>query len=219
MHARPPAAAAVALILAGLLVGCSSGDDTDVASLGDGPEQTDDGGSGDEDVAADFVDCLVDGGVTASLTEEGGLQLGDPDSADATSSISMDENGITEMKVDGVDIAPQFNACQEQFPDYEPFQMAGDLSEEEIAAMDAAAREWAECAREAGFTSVPDPEEGGIQLPGDLTLETATAVGAACPMDDFGSFAFGISAEDGEPPNTDVLDALIGAGGTGGTEE
>lgn len=170
-----------------------------------------------------FADCLEQAGVPATVDAHGVLRMTNP----GRLSMSRGADGsMRELRIDGQDYAEAYNACRDRFPDQAADREAPTLDDEELAdlfgdrlsesgtaQMDEAARAWAACAREHGFDTLPDPRNGIVTLPGDLTVEAAESVAAACPLGDFDRFGFGLSSSSGFPPDG-VFEALTGGSWT-----
>lgn len=199
--------ALLALTVAALSACGSSDDGQDVASVAGATGRPDEAEAASTDGIGDFVDCMVDGGVPALIGEDGGLSF----SEDVNVGFLVDDANLGTMglEVDGEDVSETLRACQEKYPDVEPFAISTDMSPEEEAEQNAAGTEWATCARESGFPDFADPQDGTVMLPDSLTAEQATGLGRACPMADFGPFGLGIE-EMPEEQMDGALRALLG---------
>lgn len=200
LTARPvrTAITTVGVGIALALAGCSA-----IAPAGgpatEQPDRTD---------AAAFVACLKAAGVTAMVGEKGHVLVQRPSETGADGQISIGSDGSGEsgplyvmgdssgaMWVavessagfsDDPDTQDAYAACEKTFPDFAQPE-SGPLSDEELTEYQemqtAAGIEFAQCARDAGFAWVadPDPTTGGaIALPGGLTEDDFRAVLAAC---------------------------------------
>lgn len=142
-------------------------------------------------------------------------------------SMSRDADGtMGRLSIDGTDYAEAYNSCLARFPDagVDP-DTARELDEQlrqelddllddpwpygDTTAADEAAGTWVACARQHGFDSAPEPTNGVVTVPGDLTVEAARQAAEACPLADYGQFGFGVSSEQGFPAEG-VLEALTG---------
>ncbi|MGY4643204.1 hypothetical protein [Cellulomonas sp. URHB0016] len=186
MRARRAASSRVAAVLgaaglAVLLVGCSSHETGDVASLdGDDAAATVQGGYADENTAS-YADCLEGLGLTVHAEPSGNLKgfvviegvqiLGDSD----TSPIG----------VDGVDRDADIKGCRTKFPgakDELDTSVAVDAPQELAVDDDVAeaGHTWAQCARDAGYAMIADPVVDLVVIPEGLTVDQAVALGKAC---------------------------------------
>lgn len=185
-RARGPLATATVLALCGLIAACSP-DAADVASLSspDADPAATSGDGSSTDPAGEFAACLRDNGVADVTLDDDGVKVGGPE-ASVTSSID-DSGNMTTMEVNGVDISAAWNTCTAQVPAYEELRTAE--VEEMMPQFEEAAWNWVQCARDNGFTQFADPTDGVLVLPDGLTVEQATAVVAACPLDDVGAIS------------------------------
>jgi hypothetical protein len=150
-------ATAIAVVLAATLAACGNGDDDGVATIGGS-----DTGSGStaspsvdpEDALAEFAECMRENGIEdfpdPQIGEDGGIQIG----------AGGDGGPPTEEDRQAIDDA--MAVCEDLLPQGEG---PGEISEEDQAAAQDAAVEFAECMREHGIEEFPDPEfsdDGGI---------------------------------------------------------
>lgn len=209
----------------------------------DGPDgQTgDDGDAGTaEDVdAARFVACLQAGGAEAKVSDRGGFVLvrqpGSQLSGEGGSISSEDFGGAEIIYAEGgedgswmavldssslgadPDLQDAYAACETEYPGFEQPGIEVLEDDESADLLDASlesAREFALCAREAGFSWVADPDPdmgGGIELPADLTEAEFRAALEACydpASDGFGWVSseelgfdwMGVLSEQGDGP-------------------
>lgn len=152
-------ATAIAVVLALALTACGRGDD------GGGVATIDGGDTGSsstaspsvdpEDALAEFAECMRENGIEdfpdPQIDEDGGIQIG-VGAADGGPPTDEDRQALEDAMA----------ACEDLLPQGEG---PGDISEEEQAAAQDAAIEFAECMREHGIEEFPDPEfsdDGGI---------------------------------------------------------
>jgi hypothetical protein len=171
MRTTPITTAVAALALAGLLGACSGGDsDTDsssddVASASDdeSDEQAQADEADSEQELLDWVECMRDEGV----------DIPDP-TRDADGNLVISGNGIQIGGGSGGSDGPTTNDDEGDGgePTFTPEEMeaaeevcgpppglgAGDISDEDQQAMEAAALEFAQCMRDEGIADFPDPD-------------------------------------------------------------
>jgi hypothetical protein len=194
------ATALAATVLVATMAACGQNDGTEVASASKQPSTTSTPSSSAH-AAEDFARCLTEAGVDASVTPEGTVSLGDPNSPP---SIKGDTSGgIAEITVDGVDVTSQYNDCLAQVPDYDPFDEPEE-NEADVAAKNEAAQKWVDCARKNGLPTLEDPVKGSVVLDESVTGDAMTSTLKACPLekDSFDIFFAG-------QPDQAVLDALM----------
>lgn len=211
-----------------LLLGVSAcsdgyGEETEVPEAGTTAPGTSEGVD-----AAGFVACLQAAGVEAKVSERGGYVVLRDDSildgatSDGELSIGTDDGGgpgiiygegggdgnwvavadSTDLGSDP-DLQDAYAACEAELPGFEQPE-SGGLDDPELQAdmaeVEAAALEFARCAREAGHSWVADPESGsggGIELPLDLTESEFRAVLEDCYSPDAGAFGWVTTGELG----------------------
>ena len=152
-------AMAIALVLALTLAACGSGDDDGgVATIGGGDAASGSSASPSvdpEDALAEFAECMRENGIEdfpdPQIDEDGGIQIG-TGGGDGEPPTEEDRQAIDDAMA----------ACEDLLPQGEGL---GQISEEDQAAAQDAAIEFAECMREHGIEEFPDPEfsdDGGI---------------------------------------------------------
>jgi hypothetical protein len=169
MRTKPIPTAVAALALAGLLAACGSDGDSsdsgsdDVASATDetNEQSQDDDQADTEQGLLDWVECMRDEGV----------DIPDP-TRDADGNLVINGNGIaiggdgygTTTDDDGEDdgdepsITPEELDAGEEICGPPPGLGAGDISDDELQAMQDDALEFAQCMRDEGIEDFPDPD-------------------------------------------------------------
>ncbi|MFT4230299.1 MAG: hypothetical protein QM602_08430 [Microbacterium sp.] len=181
-------AAAGLLMLA--LAGCAQAD----------PEsrETADGAS------AQFVACLKAAGVDAKISDQGYVLVKTGTQTDGSISSSSDDGGEAPIMMVGdgdgsswvaaqssayftadPDTQDAYAGCEAEHPDFaQPeYDPADDpQTQEQLAQQEAAALEFARCARDEGFAWVadPQPDNGAIVLPSSLTEADFRSLLSAC---------------------------------------
>lgn len=198
---RTAATLAVLTAITWALAACGSSADDDVASVADATAAADT----EADLMPEFVDCLTAVGIPAGLDADGQITFDDGSEV----RVASDPDGESEVVIDGEDVTESWNACKEQVPGVEPF---GDHAEMDVAAMNEAGMTWAACARENGYPAMPDPKDGVVTLPSDLTPESVAALGETCPAFTDEGTSFGLDVPESWSPEyaQSIMDALFG---------
>ncbi len=126
----------------------------------------------------------------------------------------QDENGdlwsaVTSAEAFADDPATQeaYADCEADHPEFAQPEFEADPGDdaqmaEDLARQQESALEFARCAREAGFTWLADPADGGIYLPNDITEGDFRALLTACWTTESN---FGIGLEDVGEPSFDLF--------------
>ena len=152
-------AMAIAVVLALTSAACGRGDDDGGVATIDGGDAANGSSASPsvdpEDALAEFAECMRDNGIEdfpdPQIDEDGAIQIGIGGGGD-DSPTEEDRQAIEEAMA----------ACEELLPQGEG---PGQIAEEDQAAAQDAAVEFAECMREHGIEEFPDPEfsdDGGI---------------------------------------------------------
>ncbi len=197
--------AAGALLTLAALAGCSgtAAPETDPAAQAKSAER--------------FVACLTAKGVRAQANTNGyvfvwGEGLPEPGGPgdDEIVALMDDGNGdvwraatSAEAFADDPTTQEAYADCEADHPEFAQPEFEADPGDdaqmaEDLARQQESALEFARCAREAGFTWLADPADGGIYLPNDITDGDFRALLTACWTAE-SSFSMGLDEDAGEP--------------------